>query len=89
MRYEPQTEHPDVMTVEGYPCACQILGWETEPDADTVWTGYGVRTGYLVAVMVGDDHQFTVDPEEDTLTAIPEGGYCRECGQLGCGWCVS
>lgn len=62
--------------------AVHILGWETQPDEDTEWSGYEVRTGWLVAVMVGDDHTYRLDPDDiETLDAT---GYCRDCGQIGC-----
>ncbi len=60
-----------------------VLGWETEPDADTEWSGMGVRTGKVVAVMVGDDRYFKFDPED--LISLSEGDYCGGCGQIGCG----
>lgn len=63
--------------------AFYVLGWETEPDEDTVWTGQEVRTGKVVAIMVGDDHRHLVD--SDDLEALEEGDYCGGCGQIGCG----
>jgi len=62
--------------------AWHVLGWETEPDEDTEWTGIELRTGRVVAVMVGDDRRFAVDPED--LTPIKREAYCGVCGQLGC-----
>lgn len=41
-----------------------------------------IRTGRIVCVMVGDDRQFTFDPEDVTPLAREE--YCGECGQIGC-----
>lgn len=35
------------------------------------------------AVMVGDDEVHIVDVED--LHVIPEDGFCRGCGQIGCG----
>jgi len=55
---------------------------ETKPDADTYWTGYENETGNVLMVMVGDDREFSVDPED--VTEIPENAYCPECGQIGC-----
>lgn len=73
----------DAYSVDGYGAiAFHVLGWETEPDEDTEWSGYEVRTGRVVAVMVGDDHRFVFEPEE--LTPIPREAYCGECGQIGC-----
>ncbi len=62
--------------------AFHVLGWETEPDEDTEWSGYEQRTGRVVAVMVGDDTKHAVDP--DDLTPISEDDYCPGCGQIGC-----
>lgn len=73
----------DAYRVEGCPgVACAVLGWETEPDEETEWSGYEVRTGRVVACMIGDDHRFTCDPEE--ITPLGEGDYCPGCGQIGC-----
>lgn len=70
-------------TADGYGgVAWRVTGWETKPDEDTEWTGFEVPTGMLVAHMVGDDRDFTFDP--DDLTAIPDDAYCPECGQVGC-----
>lgn len=74
----------DAYTVAGYRgIAWYVLGWETEPDEDTEWSGIENRTGRLVAIMVGDDRRFTFDPEE--LTALDREAYCGSCGQVGCG----
>lgn len=62
--------------------AWRVYGWETEPDEDTVWSGYENRTGKVVAVMVGDDRKFTFDPED--LIPLGDLEYCAECGQIGC-----
>lgn len=62
--------------------AYYVLGWETEPDEDTEWSGIENRTGRVVAVMVGDDRRFTFDPDE--IEALPREEYCGECGQIGC-----
>lgn len=59
-----------------------ILGWETEPDEDTEWTGQENRTGRVVGVMVGDDTRHVLD--EDQLTPLTEEDYCPGCGQIGC-----
>jgi len=69
--------------VDGYPgVAWSVLGWEVEADEDTEWTGYLVKTGQIVAVMIGDDRKFTFSPDE--VKAIDEQEYCHECGQIGC-----
>lgn len=60
-----------------------LLGWETEPDEDTEWSGNENRTGNIVAVMVGDDRKHVV--EKDDLILIEDDKFCRSCGQIGCG----
>ena len=81
--YEDAPEYDSAYTVEGYRgIAWRIWGWQTEPDADTVWTGMENRTGQLVCVMVGDDRAFLFDPDE--LTPLDELAYCGSCGQVGC-----
>ncbi|HVP70193.1 MAG TPA: hypothetical protein VMS45_02640 [Gemmatimonadaceae bacterium] len=62
--------------------AFYFAGNETEPDADTHWTGYEVDTGRVVMVMVGDDRRHSIDP--DDCTALGDLDYCAECGQIGC-----
>jgi len=63
--------------------AFYVLGWETEPDEDTEWTGIETRTGNVFAVMVGDDKWHSTDP--DYLTPLRHSEFCIECGQIGCG----
>ena len=42
-----------------------------------------VRSGdNVIAVMVGDDHKWSVDKSD--LIEINEDDYCAECGQIGC-----
>ena len=73
----------DAYTVDGYSgVAWTVLGWETEPDEDTEWTGIEPRTGLVVARMVGDDRLFAVD--EADLHPVEREEYCGECGQIGC-----
>lgn len=62
--------------------AFYVLGWETEPDDDTGWTGQENRTGNVVTIMVGDDRRRVVEPSD--LHPIGENEYCPECGQMGC-----
>jgi hypothetical protein len=62
--------------------AWRVLGWETEPDEDTQWSGYETRTGRLVMHMVGDDVSFSIDPED--VCPLKREDYCGECGQVGC-----
>lgn len=73
----------DAYTFEEYAgIGWRVLGWETEPDEDTEWTGIEERTGQIVAVMIGDDRHFTFDPED--AKPLAREAYCGECGQLGC-----
>lgn len=65
-----------------YAVAWYILGWETEPDEDTEWSGYEQRTGRVVCVMVGDNARHTFDP--DDMIPLDREAYCGECGQIGC-----
>tara|TARA_R110000824_G_scaffold233128_3_gene421276 strand:- start:25 stop:327 length:303 start_codon:yes stop_codon:yes gene_type:complete len=81
---EPDT-HPDAVAIpsQGAGVAWRVIGWHTEPDEDTAWSGMEYRTGQLVVVMVGDDHRILVDP--DDVVTIDRAAYCGECGQMGCG----
>lgn len=73
----------DAYQVKGYGgIAWYVLGWETEPDEDTEWSGCENRTGRIVCVMVGDDKRFSFD--EDEITPSAREDYCGECGQIGC-----
>lgn len=73
----------DAYRVAGHPgIAWAVLGWETEPDEDTEWSGVEERTGRVVAVMIGDDRHWAFDPED--LTPLDEEEYCHQCGQIGC-----
>ena len=73
----------DHYTVKGYRgIAFYVLGWETEPDEDTEWSGMEVRTGRVLAVMVGDDYRHRVD--EDDLAPLASDAFCHTCGQIGC-----
>jgi hypothetical protein len=63
--------------------AWYVLGWETEPDEDTEWSGIENRTGRVVCKMVGDDSHFTFEPED--VIPLEREAYCGECGQIGCG----
>ena len=65
-----------------YAVAWDILGWETEPDEDTPWSGVENRTGRVVAAMVGDDHREVYDFDEFEPLQCEE--YCGVCGQIGC-----
>lgn len=73
----------DAYRIDGHSgIAWSVWGWETQPDEDTEWSGYEVRTGQIVAVMVGDDRCWTFDPQD--AHPIDELDYCSECGQIGC-----
>jgi hypothetical protein len=64
--------------VASYPgVAWWPLGWETEPDQ----SGIEVRTGRVVAIMVGDDRHFVFDQQD--LQPLDEP-FCVSCGQIGC-----
>jgi len=79
-----ETFSADAYTVSHYSqgIGFYVLGWETEPDEDTEWSGYEVRTGRVLAVMIGDDYRHSVDPED--LKPIDRRDYCGSCGQIGC-----
>lgn len=62
--------------------AWHVLGWETQPDADTEWSGMEERTGNALCVMIGDDQRHSVDPSD--LTALDREEFCGVCGQIGC-----
>jgi len=84
--YETDDERfsADAYRLDGdrYAVAWYVLGWETEPDEDTEWSGIEERTGQIVCVMVGDDAHFTYDPED--MIPLQREEYCGECGQIGC-----
>jgi hypothetical protein len=74
----------DHYRVQGWPSVAVVaLGWETEPDEDTEWSGYEVRTGSVLVVMVGDDVRHAIDPTD--LLPLGEREFCHSCGQIGCG----
>jgi len=82
--YEPAPEYRGAYhTVRNPDVAWRVLGWETEPDEDTEWSGIENRTDRLIVRMVGDDQRFAADPYE--ILKLLEGDYCPECGQIGCG----
>jgi hypothetical protein len=83
--FEPDHDNrfPGAVRVEGHPdVAWNVLGWEIAPDQDTEWSGYEVRTGWLVCTMVGDDHEWLFEREE--VSALERADYCGVCGQIGC-----
>ena len=89
---DAETFHADAYRVKGEGAiAWRILGWETEPGPCEQWIDgeycydpepEPVRTGRVVAIMVGDDRHFAFDP--DDLIPISREAYCGECGQIGC-----
>ncbi len=84
--YETPTPNPwpDAVRIKNNAqVAWRVLGWQTESDEDTVWTGIEERTGRLVCRMVGDDFDYLVDP--DDIETLDREEYCGECGQIGCG----
>ena len=86
MKYEADSKRwaADAYKVDGYDgIAWYARGWQTEPDEDTEWSGYEVRTGKVVCTMVGDDRHFAFDPED--VHALDRSAYCSVCGQMGCG----
>jgi hypothetical protein len=76
----PSGDHYRVRGFKGI--AFWVDGWETEPDEDTEWSGFETRTGFVLAVMVGDDRRHRVEP--DDLERIDEADFCHVCGQIGC-----
>lgn len=80
--YEEAPEFDGAYTIGEPDVAWRVLGWQTEPDEDTVWTGIEERTGQLVCVMVGDDSHHLFGP--DDVEPLDRERYCGECGQIGC-----
>jgi hypothetical protein len=73
----------DAYKVRGWGAiAVYVLGWTTEPNEDTEWSGMEARTGFVSVVMIGDDQVHRVDRED--LIPISRADYCAECGQIGC-----
>lgn len=87
-RYHYETDqpdpYPDAVRIAGHAgIAWHVLGWQTEPDEDTEWSGCENRTGQLVCRMIGDDQHWLFDPED--VQPLRRAGYCGVCGQIGCG----
>ncbi len=92
---EESTDLPVFAEVRGYRgITCKILGLEVEryypeeedPETGEIYQSEEIEerdTGKLVARMVGDDHRFTIDPD-DIIRPIQDEEFCRECGQIGC-----
>ena len=86
MSYETENPdpYPNAVQIDEHPgVAWYVLGWQTEPDKDTEWTGLESRTGRLVCMMVGDDEHHAIDP--DAVRPLAREDYCGDCGQIGCG----
>ena len=82
--YEKAIEYQaDAYQIGKRDIAWSILGWEMADNEDTEWSGYQERTGNLVAVMIGDDQHFSVDPAD--VKEITSDEFCAGCGQIGCG----
>ena len=82
--YDGEAFPHDAYRVRGYSgVAFTILGWEMEEDEDTEWTGMLARSGKVIGVMVGDDSEYTIDPED--ISPLSDEEYCGGCGQIGCG----
>ncbi len=76
--------YPDAVQIDGHDgIAWHVLGFQTEPDEDTEWSGEEVQTGQLVCMMVGDDNHWLFDPSD--IKKLAREDYCSECGQIGCG----
>ena len=81
---DDKTFNAPAYKVTGYDgIAWHVLGWKTESDEDTEWSGIENRTGQIACVMVGDDRKFIFD--QDEITPLNEDDYCASCGQIGCG----
>ena len=82
--YEKAEEYQaDAYQIGKRDVAWSILGWEMANNEDTEWSGYQERTGNLVAVMIGDDRHFSVDPAD--VKELPADEFCNGCGHIGCG----
>lgn len=77
--FPPETKY---RVTYGDGVAWTVWGWELESDEDTEWSGQYVRTGRVLAIMVGDDAWHTFDPSD--LMPLADLDYCTECGQIGC-----
>lgn len=78
----------DRFSVNVYPgVAWRAKRAETAPDSDTEWTGIEEPTGRVVMVMIGDNVEFSIDP--DDVTRLDDDAYCPDCGQIGCAWAAT
>jgi hypothetical protein len=62
--------HGQAFTIDGYNVG---IAWQYQGQT------FG---GRAVMVMVGDDREHVVDPDE--LTPLDDDRYCHDCGQVGC-----
>lgn len=83
--YEPdEAAYPSdqAYRVDGYKgIAWRVYGWHVEATEETDGE-FEERTGKVVAVMIGDDRRFLLDP--DDVHPIDREAYCGVCGQIGC-----
>jgi len=70
-RYQVKDSEGIAYYLKGYKQVWDAEYGEYFPDED-----------YVIAVMVGDDREWTIDV--DDLIPLDEDGFCRECGQVGC-----
>lgn len=64
----------------------ESYGWDDEEQCEYTFDSDELEEiedrDRVIAVMVGDDHEFTFDIEEARLLA--ETDYCHQCGSIGC-----
>lgn len=84
----PTDELEAAYRVAGWPAvAWRIVGLPEWRGEDYEWSGMAyVDPSQRVMVMVGDDSKHTFDVDE--LERIADDEYCKDCGQIGCGWHV-
>ena len=85
----PRVDMDAHYTVDGFHpgIAFYLLGHVERDTPDTYWDGIReVDRDWVRAVMIGDDRVHEI--EVCDLNVIPEDGFCRECGQTGCGHAV-
>jgi len=72
--------------VKGYKgISFYLLGWKADEVENEEFEDIELSPDYstVIAVMVGDDRKHDVDI--DDLELLAEDGFCRSCGQIGCG----
>ena len=73
LTYFTHTDYPGIAWVARRLPRVFDVEMDDNHDEDTDW---------IVARMVGDDRDFTLERAE--CTPIPEDKFCGECGQVGC-----